>query len=405
MDYSRLDRVRRSASTPSRARPRRVLRAGQDLAPRQFIKRATVVGLSWPSDQRRSSPRARTHGPATGGAPARRLGRRQRRPPRGRRRHHPHRHPATGRRSTRSRCRTSAATASSPSRSSSCPPSIRRPVGHRPGLADEWEPNADNTRLDVQAPRGVKWQDGGDFTADDVVATMGRLVAAGNAGLEGRHRCRIRPRRSIPMTVEFTLVSANGNFPYLVSVFNAQTVITPAAYAAGTTLDAMPNGTGAWKLETYDAATGARFVRNDGWWGGATPLDAVEYTFFDETGPMVAAYQGGQIDAIVQFDVFSGHGAVQRPELPGQRGGDDQPSPDLVPHGHRPVHRQARPPGASPCRSTATRWSSSSSRAAARSPTTTSSSASTRTSTRPSRSGHATSRRRRHCWPRPTRPA
>ena len=71
-------------------------------------------------------------------------------------------------------------------------------------------------------------------------------------------------------------------------MFNAQTVITPADYAAGTTFDAMFEGTGPWKLETYDQSTSARFVRNDAWWGGATPLDAVEWVFFDETGPMVS---------------------------------------------------------------------------------------------------------------------
>jgi peptide/nickel transport system substrate-binding protein len=174
-----------------------------------------------------------------------------------------------------------------------------------PGLATEWSPNDDNSVWTFKLREGVKWQNGGDFTADDVVATMARLVEAGNSGLQGVIDAN-SAKAIDPLTVEFTLVSANGNFPYLVSVFNAQTVITPADYATGTTLDAMPDGTGAWKLESYDVATGARFVRNDAWWGGATPLDAVEWTFFDETGPMVAAYQGGQIDAIVQFDVFSG---------------------------------------------------------------------------------------------------
>ena len=174
-----------------------------------------------------------------------------------------------------------------------------------PGLATEWSPNDDNSVWTFKLREGVKWQNGGDFTSADVVETMKRLVVAGNAGLKGV----IDETSTVatdPLTVTFNLVSANGNFPYLVSVFNAQTPITPASYATGTTLDAMPDGTGAWKLETYDVATGAKFVRNDAWWGGPTPLDSVEFTFFDETGPMVAAYQGGQIDAIVQFDVFSG---------------------------------------------------------------------------------------------------
>ncbi len=176
-----------------------------------------------------------------------------------------------------------------------------------PGLAETWTPNADNTVWTFKLRAGVKWHDGTDFTSADVVATMDRLVAAGNSGLKG-----VIDKGSAvatdPTTVTFTLVSANGNFPYLVSVFNAQSLITPAAYAAGTTLDKAPNGTGAWKLVegSYDIASGVKFVRNDAWWGGKTPLDGSEFTFFDDTASMVTAYQGGQIDALVQFDVLSG---------------------------------------------------------------------------------------------------
>ena len=134
---------------------------------------------------------------------------------------------------------------------------------------------------------------------------MERLVAAGNSGLKGV----LEPGGAVatdPTTVTFNLAGGNGNFPYLVSVFNAQTLITPVDYPAGTTLDAKPAGTGAWKLVNYNQATGATFERNPDWWGGATPLDGTEFIFFDETGPMVTAYQGGQVDAIVQFDVLSG---------------------------------------------------------------------------------------------------
>jgi peptide/nickel transport system substrate-binding protein len=183
-----------------------------------------------------------------------------------------------------------------------------------PGLAETWAPNDDGTVWTFNLRPGVTWQNGAEFTSEDVVASLERLVAANNAGLGG-----VLPaggaRAVDPLTVECTLASANGNFPYLVSVVNAQTVITPAGYAAGTTLDAMPDGTGAWKLESYDPSTGARFVRNEAWWGGPTPLDAVEWTFFDEIGPMVTAYQGGQIDAIVQFDVLSGSALFEDPNF------------------------------------------------------------------------------------------
>ena len=180
------------------------------------------------------------------------------------------------------------------------------PGGLAPGLATEWTPNEDGTVWTFKLREGATWQhDGSAFTSADVVATMERLVAAGNSGLKGVLDAGGAVATD-PLTVTFTLVGANGNFPYLVSVYNAQTLITPVDYTAETNFDARPTGTGAWKLDTYNVQTGATFVRNDAWWGGPTPLDGTEWIFFDETGPMITAYQGGQVDAIVQFDVLTG---------------------------------------------------------------------------------------------------
>jgi len=187
-------------------------------------------------------------------------------------------------------------------------------VSLAPGLATKWTPDATGKVWTFDLRQGVKWHDGTDFSSADVVATMERLVAAGNAGLKG-----VLPAGGAVATnantVPFNLESANGNFPYLVSVFNAQTLITPVAFATGTTLDQKPNGTGAWKLVTYNQATGATFARNDAWWGGKTPLDGIEYIYFDATGPMVTAYQGGQVDAIIQFDVLSGKALLDDPNF------------------------------------------------------------------------------------------
>ena len=119
-----------------------------------------------------------------------------------------------------------------------------------------------------------------------------------------------------PNTVTFTLAGGNGNFPYLVSVFNAQTLITPKAYVAGTTLDKDPNGTGAWKLDELQRRRPARrSPATTTWWGGKTPLDGTEWIFFDATGPMVTAYQGDQVDAIIQFDVLSGQSLLDDPNF------------------------------------------------------------------------------------------
>ena len=132
------------------------------------------------------------------------------------------------------------------------------------------------------------------------------------------------------------------------SVFNAQSLITPKAYAAGTTFDKVPAGTGAWKLEDYNQQTGATFERNPDWWGGATPLDGLEFIFFDATGPMVTAYQGQQVDAIIQFDVLSGKSLLDDANFNLIAHARRAASTDLDAHRHGRLRRQARPPGTRP---------------------------------------------------------
>ncbi|MGD6804524.1 peptide-binding protein [Rossellomorea aquimaris] len=48
-----------------------------------------------------------------------------------------------------------------------------------PNLATEWEPNDDNTEYTFKLKDGVKWHDGEDFTADDVVFTYKTLSSPG----------------------------------------------------------------------------------------------------------------------------------------------------------------------------------------------------------------------------------
>jgi peptide/nickel transport system substrate-binding protein len=73
----------------------------------------------------------------------------------------------------------------------------------------------------------VTWQDGTAFTTADVAATMDRLSEAANAGLGG-----VMGVGAVEVVDDVTcvinLLNPNGNFPVLVSNFNAQTLITPA---------------------------------------------------------------------------------------------------------------------------------------------------------------------------------
>jgi len=307
MDYPKLDKVRRSA-VPLQLDVVEAFAAGR-LSRREFIQRATIVGLSMGSigmviaacSSTTSSPSASGAAPSTGAssaassAPSAKAGGKLRIASQKPVKIDPVAMQDLGGYGITAQSFEFLCTADPGGNQSSIVP----------GLALKWTPTNDGAVWTFDLRQNVKWHDGSAFTADDVVATMERLVTAGNSGLKGV----LPPGGAVAKdanTVVFTLAGANGNFPYLVSVFNAQTLITPKAYVAGTTLDKVPAGTGAWKLVTYNAQTGATFERNPDWWGGPTPLDGLEFIFFDATGPMVTAYQGDQVDALVQFDVLSG---------------------------------------------------------------------------------------------------
>ena len=193
-----------------------------------------------------------------------------------------------------------------------------------PGLALKWTPNSDGTVWTFKLRQNVKWHDGSPFTSDDVVATMERLVTAGNSGLKGvlpagrrgRDRSRTRSRsrssggeRQLPVS-RLGVQRPDADHPERLRRRDDVRQACRPAPAPGS-------------CQATTRRRGATFERNPDWWGGKTPLDGTEFIFFDATGPMVTAYQGGQVDAIVQFDVLTGESLLQRPELHAHR---DQPA-------------------------------------------------------------------------------
>jgi peptide/nickel transport system substrate-binding protein len=182
-------------------------------------------------------------------------------------------------------------------------------------LAESWSPNEDGSVWTFNLREGATWSDGSPVTSADVAATMDRLAAQGNAGLAGVID-QGSTDSSDPAVAVITLVEPNGNFPVLVSLFNAQSLITPVDYTDGTTLDARPEGSGAWILDDWDATTFvAKFVPNPNWWGGAVALDGTELRGFADISTAVTAMQSRDIDVIQQFPVIGGEGLLNDAEF------------------------------------------------------------------------------------------
>ena len=169
-----------------------------------------------------------------------------------------------------------------------------------PMLAESWKPNKDGSVWTFTLRKGVKWHDGTAFSSADVVATMDRL-----AGSNLKSYITAGSAKAIDgSTVEITLKNADGQFPHQVGPYNPQSVITPADFVAGTTLDKRMTGTGAFKMTKFDPAVGATFVANTEWWGGKPYLDGIEFLFSDDIQTQISGIQGGAADAILQFPVI-----------------------------------------------------------------------------------------------------
>jgi peptide/nickel transport system substrate-binding protein len=168
-----------------------------------------------------------------------------------------------------------------------------------PMLAESWSPNDDGSVWTFVLRQGVKWHKSGDFTSADVVATMGRLATANLSSYITADSVKAVDDH----TVEVTLLNPDGQFPYQMSVYNPQAVITPADYELGTLFDERPDGTGAFILESYDVAVSAKYLANPDWWGGVPFLDGVEVFFSDDNATQINGLLGDQVDAVIQFAV------------------------------------------------------------------------------------------------------
>jgi peptide/nickel transport system substrate-binding protein len=198
-----------------------------------------------------------------------------------------------------------------------------------PELATAWTPNADATSWVVKLRTGVKFQSGQTMSADDVIATFKRLVDP-NSGSQALSAFKgvLSPSGIVKTdtnTVTFNLDSANASFPYLLSSTTYQAIILPANYQLGT-FTTTPQCTGGFKLTSYTPGVGAKYDRYTGWWGGQTPLDGVDVTYYTDAAAADAALLGGTIDLLGQIQlgsdralfnnpvvqIFSAHGATHR---------------------------------------------------------------------------------------------
>src|SRR3954451_22741029 len=188
-----------------------------------------------------------------------------------------------------------------------------------PRLAESWTPNADASVWTFKIRQGVEFHDGTPMSADDVAATINRLADPKNASQALSAFSGVINKESAKATdattVQFSLEAPNGNFPYLLSSDNYNTIILPKNYDGG--YEKNMNGTGPFILEKYTQGQGATFKKNPNYWDPKRQPnpDRTEIRFYKNEQARVLALQSGEIDALCQFSVSGGRALLTDPNI------------------------------------------------------------------------------------------
>jgi peptide/nickel transport system substrate-binding protein len=184
-----------------------------------------------------------------------------------------------------------------------------QPAGLMPGLAESWEVDPDNPeRWIFHLRKGVKFHDGSDFTADDVVWNFEKVTNTEAPQYEAKQAALVAVR--IPAlkevnkvddyTVEILTDGPNAYVPYQVSFWfmssqeQWETVGSWAEFAKA------PSGTGPWKFVSETPRAKVEMVANKEYWNPdrAPKVDRVILRPIPEASARVAALLSGQVDFV-----------------------------------------------------------------------------------------------------------
>ena len=178
-----------------------------------------------------------------------------------------------------------------------------------PVLATSWSANSTADVWTFKIRQGVKFSNGQPLTAADVVYTYklqtntksgGNALSAFGGVLEPSGVVKVDD-----YTVAFHLEAPNGNFPYLTSSDNYNMIILPAGYDP-TKWQSTFIGTGPFILKSYTAKVGASFTANPSYWGTKALPAGTNFTFYATQTPGILALTAGTIDVLGQFSVTGG---------------------------------------------------------------------------------------------------
>ncbi len=182
----------------------------------------------------------------------------------------------------------------------------------QPALATSWEV-LEPTKWRFHLRKGVKFHNGNDFNADDVIFSAERVVSKGS-DLTTRLPKGAKFVKVDDHTVDVILESPNPILHYEWGTWsiidkewaeaNDSVKVTSASDDNATKISLEANGTGPFKITKHDVGVSTSLEPNAGWWDKAKHnLTKVEFTTIASDATRVAALLSGELDMVYPVPV------------------------------------------------------------------------------------------------------